>query len=145
MEAPPVQYLRTSDGFDLAVTRAGSGAPLLMLPHVVGHFQLAWSSPLFNRTYSQLAESFRLVQYDSRGHGMSTRGLPEALVFEDFMSDLETVMDGLELTRALLFGRLHYAKVAMRYAVRHPERVRALILWNPFLRTTSSSVSGSGE
>jgi hypothetical protein len=38
MDAPPVQYLRTPDGFDIAYTSVGSGYPILQSPSGFSHF-----------------------------------------------------------------------------------------------------------
>ena len=42
MEPPPVQYVATPDGYNLAYAVAGSGTPLVFLPLGLNHVQLAW-------------------------------------------------------------------------------------------------------
>ena len=91
MDAPPIQYVRTSDGVNLAVTQTGAGHVLVLLPFCLNHCQLVWTSPLFRKSFQHLSDGFRLVQYDSRCHGMSDRDLPDTLSFDDFVRDLETV------------------------------------------------------
>ncbi|HEY4686237.1 MAG TPA: alpha/beta fold hydrolase, partial [Dehalococcoidia bacterium] len=80
------------------------------------------------------AERFRLIHYDCRGQGLSTRGLPESLSWGDFYCDLEAVVDGARLDRFVLLGCSMYSPCAVRYAVEHAERVDALVL---FLATRS--------
>jgi hypothetical protein len=45
MEAPPVQYAKTSDGFDIAYAVSGEGRPLVFMPGNFDHVQLAWRYP----------------------------------------------------------------------------------------------------
>jgi DNA-binding CsgD family transcriptional regulator len=46
----------------------------------------------------------------------------------DLELDLEAVLDALKLQRFILVGYFYSAHVAIRYAVKHPDRVRALVL-----------------
>ena len=76
MEAPPVQYVTTSDGYSIAYCVSGEGPPLVFLPLGLNHIQLAWKQDgRISDWLQELASRFRLVQYDSRGEGMSQRGL----------------------------------------------------------------------
>ncbi len=52
--------------------------------------------------------------------------------FEAFDTDLETVVDALELERFALLGISQGASVSIEYAVRHPERVSHLILFGGY-------------
>jgi DNA-binding NarL/FixJ family response regulator len=140
MEPPPVQYVRTPDGFDIAYTVSGQGLPFVFMPWPFSHRGLWWQS-VFGRPISEaLAQRFRLVQYDSRGQGMSTRGLPEDHSLDDYLTDLEAVVDRLRLDRFILFGCPVFGHVAVKYAVRHPERLLALVIAN-ILATSGAPVA----
>ena len=78
MEAPPIQYLRTNDGYDIAYSVARKGHPLVHVPGAFSHVQLFWQeqSVLYPWLIA-LKARFRLIQYDGRGRGLSTRGLSE--------------------------------------------------------------------
>jgi DNA-binding CsgD family transcriptional regulator/pimeloyl-ACP methyl ester carboxylesterase len=128
MEPPPVQYVTTSDGFDIAYTVCGDGPPYVFMPNQANHVQLEWSSPIHMAWLEGLKERFTLICYDHRGQGMSTRGLPPDFKLTDFLTDLEAVVDHLGLERFVLDGETVYGHVAIQYAVAHPERVDALIL-----------------
>lgn len=130
MESPPTQYLTTRDGFDLAYTVTGEGRVLVQMPFPYNHLHNMWQSPRNRRLYDALAQRFRLVRYDSRGHGMSNRGLPEDHSIQDYVSDLEAIVDGLDLQRFVLFAGPLFSHAAILYAVAHPERVEALHLDN---------------
>jgi pimeloyl-ACP methyl ester carboxylesterase/DNA-binding CsgD family transcriptional regulator len=129
MEAPPVQYVTTHDGYSIAYSMTGAGQPLVFLPLGLNHIQLAWKQDgRISGWLAELASRFRLVQYDTRGEGMSQRGLTAKHRMADYETDLEAVMGRLGPEPAVLLGYFYSAHVALRYAIRHPERVRALIL-----------------
>ena len=125
MDAPPVQYVTTKDGFDIAYTVCGEGRPLVFVPFWFNHVQSLWNN---NPWFEGLASRFRLVNYDSRGQGLSTRGLPESTSIQDLQRDLETVVERLHLDRFILCAASVNGHVAVRYAIDHPERVEALVL-----------------
>jgi len=128
MEPPLVQYVRTEDGFDIAFTVAGKGLPFVFMPWPFSHRGLWWETAFGRPLAEALAQRFRLVQYDSRGQGMSTRGLPEDHVIDDYVFDLQAVVDHLVLDRFVLYGGPTFCDVAVRFALQHPERVAALVL-----------------
>jgi len=126
MDLPPVQYAKTPDGFDIAYSVTGEGQPLVFLPPFLSSIQMVWS--FYPEWMQGLAKRFRLVQYDSRGEGLSSRNLPPDLTLADYDSDLETVIQRLQLSHLILYGNAARGHTAIRYAVEHPERVDALIL-----------------
>ena len=126
MASPSVRYATTPDGFCIAYASCGTGRPFVFLPLAFSHIEFVWHQ---NGPWLQgLAERYRLVQYDSRGQGLSTRDLPADHSMSDWQTDLQAVLDALGLERAVLFGGCHIGHVAARFAAEHPERVDALIL-----------------
>jgi pimeloyl-ACP methyl ester carboxylesterase/DNA-binding CsgD family transcriptional regulator len=133
MDAPPVQYVKTPDGFDIAYTVIGSGQPLVAVPGDFHHVQLNWKNrfqfPSRLAMYEQLAERFQLVNFDYRGQGLSQRGLQAKDVsIEKYLLDLETVVDSVGLDRFILLGVQGGGHVAIQYAVKHRDRISALVL-----------------
>jgi len=129
MDAPPVQYVTTSDGYNIAYAVSGEGRPFVFLPLGMSHIQVDWTEDTWVKPWLQgLAARFQLIQYDGRGQGMSTRGLKQDFVLEDLEIDLETLVNRMKLESFLLMGIRPFGHVAIRYAIRHPERVDALIL-----------------
>jgi pimeloyl-ACP methyl ester carboxylesterase/DNA-binding CsgD family transcriptional regulator len=132
MDAPPVQYVTTSDGYDIAYTVSGAGRTLLVTPAQMNHCLMDWQGESGKAKWMEAAsERFRVIHYDSRGQGMSKRGLRADLAMEDYERDIEAVVEYNRLERFVLFGFLMFSHVAIRYAVKHPERVEALVLLNP--------------
>ncbi len=128
MEPPPVQYVTTSDGYDIAYTVCGEGQPFVFMPSQGNHVQLGWKIASEAAWLEGLRERFKLIHYDSRGQGMSSRGLPSDFSLSDYRRDLETVIDHLSLDRFILAGYKYYGHIAVQYAMAHPGRVEALVL-----------------
>lgn len=75
---------------------------------------------------------YRVIAYDARGHGCSTPAPnPRAYDYGRLALDLEAVLDALGLQRAVLAGASMGAHTAVRFALRHPERVLGLGLITP--------------
>jgi pimeloyl-ACP methyl ester carboxylesterase/DNA-binding CsgD family transcriptional regulator len=130
MDAPSVQYVKTSDGYLLAYTVSGFGRPLVSLPAAFNHAQLDWESPAAGPWLTGLSQRFMLVRYDSRGQGLSTRGLRDDIALADYERDLETVVNHLRLDRFVLLAHTVFGHVAIQYAARNLDRVEALVLVN---------------
>ena len=131
MNGPSVQYATTPDGFNIAIGVSGAGLPLIFLPLTFSHVQLFWNEQsVLQQWLTGLAERFRLIQYDGRGQGMSTRGLAAGHNETHELLDLEAVIDRLKLERFVLFVRGPMGHAAVRYAAAHPERVEALVLFS---------------
>src|SRR5688572_12056713 len=93
MDVPSVQYTHTSDGYSIAFMVSGEGPPIVVLPQVFQHCQRIWASGPLAKTLAYLSHRFRIVQYDSRGQGLSQRDLPESTTLEDYLIDLEAVCE----------------------------------------------------
>jgi len=87
---PRIQYAKTSDGVNIAYAEFGEGRPLIVVGSP-GLCHAALSCKVFEYFYRPLAASFRVVDYDSRGAGLSDR---DAIDFsmEAMISDLEAVV-----------------------------------------------------
>jgi DNA-binding CsgD family transcriptional regulator/pimeloyl-ACP methyl ester carboxylesterase len=129
MDAPPIQYVTTSDGYNIAYAVSSKGRPYVFMPQPISHIQLYWRAQTFMLAWLEgLADRFRLVQYDGRGQGMSSRGLSPGSSPADLERDLDAVVKRLQLGRFILHATTAPGHTAIRYCVAHPERVEALIL-----------------
>ncbi|HLF77342.1 MAG TPA: alpha/beta fold hydrolase [Dehalococcoidia bacterium] len=131
----PVQYVTTLDGFALAYTVSGAGPPLIYVPSHMNHLLLTWQWPYLRPWLERLEERFTLVRYDSRGMGLSTRGLPTDHSFEAYQVDLETVREAVQVAQFVLCGAGTGSPTALAYAARNPDRVSALIVWGGGVRS----------
>lgn len=101
---------------------AGETGPALVFAHGLGGNFLSWwqQVPVLSRRY-------RTVTFSHRGFAPSTapNGGPDP---ERFVADLEALVDHLALKNFAIVAQSMGGWTAVGYAVRHPERVAALIL-----------------
>ena len=105
----------------------GSGPPLLKAANWLNHLEFDWTSPIWGRSFAEIARYRTFIRYDERGCGLSDWNVDD-LSMDAFVEDLEAVVDKLGLERFPLLGISQGAAVSIEYAVRHPERVSGLIL-----------------
>lgn len=122
-----LRFCRSEDGSRIAYATVGSGPPLLKAANWMSHLDLEWSSPVWSHWISDLARGRELIRYDERGCGLSDWDVPSSS-FDDWVDDLETVVDAIGLDRFPVLGVSQGGAVAVAYAVRRPERVSKLIL-----------------
>lgn len=104
----------------LAVHTCGCGPPLLLL-HAFPLDHSIWSGQ------DELSDEFRVIAPDQRGFGRSD-GPPPASIAQ-LAEDAIALLDALHVTEpAVVCGLSMGGYVAQHVAVRHPDRVRALIL-----------------
>ena len=131
-----IRFCRTPDGITLAYASSGAGPPLVKAANWLTHVDHDWHSPVWRHWLTELSRRHRLIRYDVRGGGLSDWDIPPP-TFEDFVSDLETVVDQAGLDRFPLLGISQGAAVAVTYAVRHPERVSRLVLYGGYAQGTA--------
>jgi pimeloyl-ACP methyl ester carboxylesterase len=131
--AQQIRFTEAADGVRIAYATAGQGPPLVKAAHWLGHLEREWCSPLWRPWLTGMAQRRTLVRYDERGCGLSDRNIASN-AFEDWVRDLETVVDACGLERFALTGMSQGGPVAIAYAARHPERVSHLVLYGTYLR-----------
>jgi non-heme chloroperoxidase len=125
--APPsLISLDTEDGAELALWDIGEG-PTVVLPHCWSCTHAIWI-PVARR----LVESgHRVVLYDQRGHGASSRGTAP-LTIETLADDFAAVLGARDVDDAVLAGHSMGGMTIMALAAHHPEvlaaRTRAIVL-----------------
>lgn len=91
----------------------------------------AWASHhTWDAIVPTLAEPFRVVSYDRRGHSQSERPPGQGSIRED-VADLATLIEHLGLTPAWVVGNSYGALIALRLAGERPERLRGLSVHEP--------------
>lgn len=128
-----VRFTVTKDNIRLAYAVSGQGTPLIRVANRLSHIDADWESPLWRHWFQALTRDYQLIYYDGRGCGLSDRKIPP-LNFEDWVTDLEAVIEALNLERFSLLGISRGAPTAIAYAARHPERVSHLVLQGGFAR-----------
>lgn len=100
----------------------GSGEPLILL-HGNGE-----SCDYFAGQIDTFARYFHVYALDTRGHGRTPRGAAPFTI-RQFADDLLAFMDSRGITRSHLLGFSDGGNTAMIFALKHPERVKYLILY----------------
>lgn len=126
-ERQQVRFCRTPDGVQLAYATLGSGPPLVKAANWLTHLEHDLDSPVWGHLWRELATRRTLIRYDTRGCGLSDRNVEE-ISFDAWLSDLEALVDHLQLDRFPLLGVSQGSAVAIAYAAKHPERVSHLLL-----------------
>ena len=70
---------------------------------------------------------YRVIALDTRGHGRSPRGT-QPFTIEQFSCDLNDFLTGLGISKAVILGFSDGANIAMKFAMKYPDKVKALIL-----------------
>ena len=127
MDPAAFQVLRQIPGagsLTLAGEAAGDGPPLVLL-----HGLSATRRNVVQGSRHLIRRGYRLIGYDARGHGASDPA--PRYEYADLVGDLEAVLAHLELEGAVLVGSSMGAATAMAFALKHPERVPALVQITP--------------
>ncbi len=119
--AAPAGYFLQLGALRVHLLDRGSGRPLLLL-HGTGDNARTW-----DLLAPSLAESFRVLAMDQRGHGESDWAVPPAYRCEDYLRDLTALIDTLGLEDMILLGHSMGALHASLYTACNPGRVAALI------------------
>lgn len=129
----------------LHVEEHGDGAPILCIHGTAG------SAVFWGDAVQELGRLGRVISYDRRGCGRSERPEPYARTdVGEHADDAAALLDALDAGPAVVIGRSYGGTVAGDLAVRHPDRVRALVLLEPdapreLAPTTARWVDGLAE
>ena len=144
---PPRQHIafcRAADGVRLAYAVAGEGPPLVRAANWMTHLGYDVESPVWQHWVRDLSRNHRFIRYDERGCGLSDWDATD-FTFDDWVTDLESVVEALGLERFPLLGVSQGGAVAVAYAARHPERVSALVLCSAYARGRAVRAIGEDE
>lgn len=130
---PPqqVRFCQAPDGTCLAYSVVGKGPPMVKTANWLNHLEYEWESPIWRHWLHELAGRHTLLRYDERGNGLSDWKV-QNLSFEAFIEDLETVVDAAGFETFDLLGLSQGCAVSIAYSVRHPERVRRMVLYGGY-------------
>jgi pimeloyl-ACP methyl ester carboxylesterase/DNA-binding winged helix-turn-helix (wHTH) protein len=128
-----ISFCTAPDGARIAYAVMGSGPVLVKAANWMTHLDYDLESPVWRHWLEGLAAGRTLVRYDERGCGLSDWNV-EQFSFEDWVNDLELVVDAAGLETFPLLGVSQGAAVAVAFAARHPERVERLVLTGAYGR-----------
>lgn len=103
-----------------AAPGVAADAPAVVLSNSLGSTRAMW-----NAQVAELAQRFRVVRYDTRGHGASPVAVGPYTI-DDLVDDVVVLLDRLGLESAHFVGLSLGGMTGMRLAARHPGRVDRL-------------------
>ncbi len=117
----------TVNGVQLAYEVYGSGETPLVMVHG------GWISRRYwNPVVPRLAQSFRVLSYDRRGHGESEKPGGQGSIHED-VADLAALIEHLGLSPAWVAGQSSGANIVLRLAAERPDLLQGVIAHEPGL------------
>lgn len=124
--------------FDLYYVRAGrkSAHPLVIIPGGPGVASMLVYKGLRRRA---AAAGLDVIMIEHRGVGMSRHDdsgadlPPEAFTIDQVVDDIAAVLDDAHVDSAVIYGTSYGTYIAAGVGVRHPARVRSMILDSPLL------------
>ena len=98
----------------------GAGQPVVILHGIFG------SSDNWLTQAKILADKYRVILVDLRNHGQSPKD--DAFDYQVMVADVEELFDSLKLQDPILIGHSMGGKVAMNFAIRHPDLLSRLVV-----------------
>jgi 3-oxoadipate enol-lactonase len=113
------------NGIDLYYEMSGTGFPL-----VLAHGYCT-SINLWRHQIPLLAQRYRVIAYDARGHGLSSAPAgKEHYTLEHLVADMYALLQHLGITQAYIGGHSMGGATTAGFAARYPEMVKAALICN---------------
>lgn len=126
-ETASATTLQTADGTGIHFEWVPGADPVVLIHGMATTAELTWGVSGAIRALTEAGHG--VLSYDMRGHGTSGKPRDAAAYSPEIMaSDLLALMDHLELDTVHVVGFSLGSRVAWRFALAHPERVRRLVL-----------------
>lgn len=110
------------NGVSIAYRDQGSG-PAILFIH--GH---PFNQSMWDPQVAALTWKYRVITYDIRGYGASEVPTAEATTLETMASDINALLDHLNIPKAIIAGLSMGGQIAMAFAEQYPQRLSGLIL-----------------
>lgn len=105
----------------------GHGAPIVLVHGFASTHAVNWVNTLWVKTLNEAGR--RVIALDNRGHGASDKPHdPDAYATSVMATDVVRLLDHLDLACADVMGYSMGARIAAVLALRHPARVRSLVM-----------------
>ncbi len=110
------------NGLGIEYSIDGEHGPWLVLSHSLGCTRAMWDLQI-----AVLATSYRVLRYDTRGHGLSDAPAG-AYTLEQLADDAAALMDHAGIERVTWVGFSMGGMIGQVFALRYPQRLDALVL-----------------
>jgi pimeloyl-ACP methyl ester carboxylesterase len=111
-----------SDGVPIHYTAEGEGEPLILIHGFAANADINWRRPGIT---GLLANHFRVVSFDCRGHGLSGKPESQDAYGLELIEDVVRLMDHLDIEKAHVAGYSMGGFIALGLVTAHPDRVRS--------------------
>lgn len=116
-------YIVTDDDCEIYYEVYGSGPTIVFIPGFMGITDI-WRSQV-----DSLKAHYRCIAFDTRGAGRSEKPLPRlAYGVKRHARDLISILDALEVSRAVFVGHSMGGNIALEANAAQPERVAGIVL-----------------
>jgi len=122
---PEIASTVTVNGLKVNYHDLGTGFPVVMV-HGSGPGVSAWAN--WRLAMPHLSETCRVIAPDMAGFGYTERVPGQSYHLDLWVAQLIGLLDALEIPEAHLVGNSFGGALALALAIRHPERVRRLVL-----------------
>ncbi|WP_379547600.1 alpha/beta fold hydrolase [Qipengyuania sp. DSG2-2] len=112
-------------------------APVVMLIHGANSSLHTWDV-----WTDQLKDNFRVVRFDTAGHGLTGPAADGEYTKARYVADIDAIADHLGLDTFVIAGNSMGGWMATSYAIAHPERVSGLALLNA---SGAPRIEGEGQ
>lgn len=117
-----ITHVETNLG-NICIRRSGTGIPMIFWP------SLMMDGTMWDAQANHFKDRYTVVRVDSPGHGRS-QPLTSTFTMEDCARCLKTIMDTLNLEKAILIGNSWGGMLGGVFAALYPERTIAIVLMN---------------
>src|SRR5438876_1733152 len=100
----------------------GSGEPVVLL-----HGAFMAISGDWNDWIGELSKTRKVIAVEMQGHGR-TADIPRDITYENLADDVAALLEQLKIPRVDLIGYSMGGAVAMQCAIRHPDKVRKVVV-----------------
>jgi pimeloyl-ACP methyl ester carboxylesterase len=137
--ADPDSLFANISGLSIHYKTAGNGTPVILLLHGFGASVFSWREVMV-----PLGNFGTVIAFDRPSFGLTSRPMPgewtgaNPYASESQSDQTVALMDSLGIQNAILIGNSAGGTISVLTALRHPERVQALILIDPAIYSGGS-------
>src|SRR5258708_24674032 len=106
----------------------GSGEPVVLLHGAFMTITNNWAGWI-----GELSKTRKVIAIEMQGHGR-TADTPRDITYENLADDVAALLEKLDIPRADLIGYSMGGTVAMQCAIRHPDKVRKVVVISSVFR-----------
>src|ERR1043165_2459004 len=115
------------NGINMYYEVHGGGEPVVLLHGAFMTITNNWTGWI-----SELSKTRKVIALEMQGHGR-TADVPREITYENLADDVAALLDYLKIPRADLIGYSMGGAVAMQCAIRHPDKVRKVVVMSSML------------